>query len=80
MSFTRDLALTFKGQYMSHEAMPTGATALDPGTGLFPVTQGSATQLWSNAGLRWGFARAFSLTVGWDHQFMDRPFFTRLMR
>ncbi len=76
LSLTRDVALTFKGQYMSHEAMPSGATVLDPGTGLFPVTQGNATQLWSDVGLRWSLTQAFSLTVGWDHQFMDRPFFT----
>jgi hypothetical protein len=76
ISLTRDLAVTLKGQYMGHEAMPVGSVAIDPATGLFPVAQTTATQLSGNAGLRWGITKAFSVSAGWDHEFMDRPFFT----
>jgi hypothetical protein len=76
LSLTRDLAVTIKAAFMTHEAMPVGSTALDPTTGLFPVSQTTATQLSTNAGLRWGITQAFSLSAGWAHEFMDRPFFT----
>ena len=54
---------------------PVGSTVLDA-TGLFPVTQSSAKELSTNAGLRWGITQSFSLSAGWNHEFMDRPFFT----
>jgi hypothetical protein len=76
ISLARDLAVTLKAEYMSHEAMPVGSVAIDPATGLFPVAQPGATQLSGNAGLRWGFTQVFSLSAGWDHEFLDRPFFT----
>jgi hypothetical protein len=63
---------------MAHDAMPTGSTAQDPLTGLFPVTQASGTQLSTSAGLRWGITQAFSLSAAWNHELMDRPFFTPL--
>ena len=76
LSLTRELAVSFKGEYVRHEVMPVGSTTFDPATGLFPVIQTTATQLSGNAGLRWGITQAFSLSAGWSHEFMDRPFFT----
>ena len=77
LSLTRELAATVKVTFMAHDAMPIGSTSLDVnGTGLFPVTQASGVQLSTNAGLRWGITQAFSLSAGWSHEFMDRPFFT----
>jgi hypothetical protein len=76
LSITRELSATVKATFMAHDAMPTGLTTLDATTGLFPVTQTSSMQLSTNAGLRWGITQAFSLSAGWNHEFMDRPFFT----
>ena len=76
LSLTRELAATVKVTFMAHDAMPIGSTSLDLATGLFPVTQASGVQFSTNAGLRWGITQAFSLSAGWSHEFMDRPFFT----
>ena len=78
LSLMRELSATVKAAFMVHDAMPTGSTIPDPvhGTGLFPVSQASATQLSTSAGLRWGITQAFSLSAGWNHELMDRPFFT----
>jgi len=78
LSITRDLAATIKVSFMASDAMPIGSTILDPGplkTGLFPVTQSAGVQLSTDAGLRWGITQAFSLSAGWSHEFIDRPFF-----
>ncbi len=76
LSITRDLAATIKVSFMASGEMPMGSTALDPATGLFAVTQSAGVQLSTDAGLRWGITQAFSLSAGWSHEFIDRPFFT----
>jgi hypothetical protein len=76
LSLMRELSATVKATLMAHDAMPNGSTVADPSTGLFPVAQSSATQLSTSAGLRWGITQAFSLSAGWNHELMDRPFFT----
>ncbi len=76
ISLSRDLSATVKASFMASDEMPIGSTTLDPATGLFDVTQGSGTQFSLNSGLRWGITSYISLSAGWDHEFLDRPFFT----
>jgi hypothetical protein len=77
LSLTSDLALTIKVSFMASDAMPMGDSSHDPGTtGLFPVNQSAGVQLSGDAGVRWGITQAFSLSAGWRHEFIDRPFFT----
>lgn len=80
LTFTRDLSATMKVAYMSSDAMPIGSSAPylpgGTGTGLFPVTQMAGTLLSSSAGVRLAITQSFSLSGGWTHQFLDRPFFT----
>lgn len=80
LSVTRDLAATIKVSFMASEAMPKGSMTVDgpAGTGLFPVTQSSGVRLSTNAGLRWGITQALSLSAGWSHEFIDRPFFASI--
>jgi hypothetical protein len=76
LSLMRELSASVKATYMAHEAMPSGSFIPDPVTGLFPVTQASATQLSASAGLRWGITQAFSLSAELNRELLDRPFFT----
>jgi len=76
LSLTRDLSATIKASFMASDRMPVGSTDLDPATGLFDVTQEPGNQLSLNSGLRWGITPYISLSAGWDHELLDRPFFT----
>lgn len=76
LTITRDVAATVSASYRNSTALPTGSQTPDPATGLFLVSQGSAQDLAMDAGLRWGISSAFSVSAGWHHEFMDRPFFT----
>lgn len=77
LSLTRDLAVSIKASFMASDAMPFGSTTPDAAsTGLFPVTQAPGVHLSTVAGLRWGITQAFSLSAGWTHEYLDRPFFT----
>jgi hypothetical protein len=83
LTLTRDLAATLKLAYMASEALPMGApgfvTTQDlPGSGLFRVFQGAGNRLSSDVGFRWGISPSFSLSAGWEQEYMDRPFFTPL--
>jgi hypothetical protein len=80
LTFTRDLSATMKVATMFSDAMPIGSPApyLPGGTGagLFPVTQKQGTLLSSSASVRLAITQSFTLSGGWTHQFLDRPFFT----
>jgi hypothetical protein len=78
LTLARELAATLTVSYAASEAMPIGSTTEDPGSGLFPVTQVPGMRLTSNLGARWGISQVFSLSAGWSHEYLDRPFFTPL--
>ena len=60
---------------MASDAMPVGSTTMDAATGLFPMGQQAGNLFSTDAGLRWVISSAFSLSAGWVHQFLDRPFY-----
>jgi hypothetical protein len=74
-TFSRDLAATVKVSFMASDAMPVGATTMDGATGLFPMGQQKGNLFSTDAGVRWSISSAFSLSAGWVHQFLDRPFY-----
>jgi hypothetical protein len=78
LNFTEDLAATVKVSFMAHESMPVGSTVIDPATGLFPLGSKAGGEFSTDAGLRWVITSSFSLSAGWVHQYLDRPFYLPL--
>ncbi|MGA2480761.1 MAG: hypothetical protein ABSG63_18605 [Spirochaetia bacterium] len=78
LNFTTDLAASVKASFMAHEAMPVGSIIEDPATGLFPMGSQAGREFSTDAGLRWVISPSFSLSGGWTHQYLDRPFYVPL--
>ncbi len=80
LTLSRDLSATLALSFMASSELPTGVptgtATQDAGTGLFLVSQGPAPRLSADGGLRWGISSAFSISAGWHHEFLARPFFT----
>jgi hypothetical protein len=77
-TITRELSAGLKLSFMADEAMPRGSASRDTLSGLFLLDQAPGVRLGTDAGLRWGITSALSLSAGWTHEFLDRPFFAPL--
>jgi hypothetical protein len=77
-TITRELSASLKLSTMASDAMPEGSALRDIASGLFLIGQAPGVRLGTDMGLRWGITSALSVSAGWTHEFLDRPFFAPL--